>query len=166
MNRDIKFRAWDKENNRMWFTGQEGEDTGKGTDRGIWTFQSYFNKQGCFEAVIYRCFDNGVGLEDEDIKLPIMQYTGLKDKNGKDIYEGDILRCKCLKKCKLDSCAEKVIQYKNSLIEWWESGCNLGYRLRDSKGKTMMIKPTHLNTMEVEVIGNIYENPELLRGEE
>ena len=95
----------------------------------------------------------------------LMQYTGLKDKNGKEIYEGDILRCKCLKKCKLDSCAEKVIQYKNSLIEWWESGCNLGYRLRDSKGKTMMIKPTHLNTMEVEVIGNIYENPELLEGE-
>lgn len=136
MNREIKFRAWDEELEEMLYTESE-----EWFDDGVY-FR--FNKH------------------EDELRHDLMQYTGLKDKNGKEIYEGDILRCKCLKKCKLDSCAEKVIQYKNSLIEWWESGCNLGYRLRDSKGKTMMIKPTHLNTMEVEVIGNIYENPEIL----
>ena len=142
MSRDIKFRGWDSVNEVML------------------PVESINFREG---YVSLNEGDNS--LTDTLEMIELMQYTGLKDKNGKEIYEGDILRCKCLKKCKLDSCAEKVIQYKNSIIEWWESGCNLGYRLRDSKGKTMMIKPTHLRTMEVEVIGNIYENPELLEGE-
>ncbi|MFR1315354.1 MAG: YopX family protein [Clostridium perfringens] len=147
MNRDIKFRIYDTDEKEMFY--QEDID--------------YID---FFTGIVFIREEDGYDyLIDSRSDGKLMQYTGLKDKNGKEIYEGDILRCKCLKKCKLDSCAEKVIQYKNSLIEWWESRCNLGYRLRDSKGKTMMIKPTHLNTMEVEVIGNIYENPELLEGE-
>ncbi|MGU8286404.1 YopX family protein [Clostridium perfringens] len=147
MSRDIKFRIYDTDEKEMFY--QEDID--------------YID---FFTGIVFIREEDGYDyLIDSRSDGKLMQYTGLKDKNGKEIYEGDILRCKCLKKCKLDSCAEKVIQYKNSLIEWWESGCNLGYRLRDSKGKTMMIKPTHLNTMEVEVIGNIYENPELLEGE-
>lgn len=147
MSRDIKFRIYDTDEKEMFY--QEDID--------------YID---FFTGIVFIREEDGYDyLIDSRSDGKLMQYTGLKDKNGKEIYEGDILRCKCLKKCKLDSCAEKVIQYKNSLIEWWESGCNLGYRLRDSKGKTMMIKPTHLNTMEVEVIGNIYENPELLGSE-
>lgn len=147
MSRDIKFRIYDTDEKEMFY--QEDID--------------YID---FFTGIVFIREEDGYDyLIDSRSDGKLMQYTGLKDKNGKEIYEGDILRCKCLKKCKLDSCAEKVIQYKNSLIEWWESGCNLGYRLRDSKGKTMMIKPTHLRTMEVEVIGNIYENSELLEGE-
>lgn len=152
MSREIKFRVWEPLNKNMHFLN----------------FALYENKGHVNHWVLplnhQCCSDKNYTIMNLN-NVEIMQYTGLKDKNGKEIYEGDILRCKCLKKCKLDSYAEKVIQYKNSLIEWWESGCNLGYRLRDSKGKTMMIKPTHLRTMEVEVIGNIYENPELLEGE-
>lgn len=149
MSREIKFRIYDTDEKEMFY--QEDIDY-----IDINNEIAYINQDGGgYDYLIDFVYGDG----------KLMQYTGLKDKNGKEIYEGDILRCKCLKKCKLDSCAEKVIQYKNSIIEWWESGCNLGYRLRDSKGKTMMIKPTHLRTMEVEVIGNIYENPELLEGE-
>ncbi|EOU1754573.1 MAG: YopX family protein [Clostridium perfringens] len=149
MSREIKFRIYDTDEKQMFY--QEDIDY-----IDINNEIAYINQDGGgYDYLIDFVYGDG----------KLMQYTGLKDKNGKEIYEGDILRCKCLKKCKLDSCAEKVIQYKNSIIEWWESGCNLGYRLRDSKGKTMMIKPTHLRTMEVEVIGNIYENPELLEGE-
>lgn len=147
MSREIKFRIYDTDEKEMFY--QEDID--------------YID---FITGIVFIHQEDGYDyLIDSRSDGKLMQYTGLKDKNGKEIYEGDILRCKCLKKCKLDSCAEKVIQYKNSIIEWWESGCNLGYRLRDSKGKTMMIKPTHLRTMEVEVIGNIYENPELLEGE-
>lgn len=150
MSRELKFRIYDTDEKQMFY--QEDIDY-----IDINNEIAYINQDGGgYDYLIDFVYGDG----------KLMQYTGLKDKNGKEIYEGDILRCKCLKKCKLDSCVEKVIQYKNSLIEWWESGCNLGYRLRDSKGKTMMIKPTHLRTMEVEVIGNIYENPELLRSEE
>lgn len=149
MSREIKFRIYDTDEKQMFY--QEDIDY-----IDINNEIAYINQDGGgYDYLIDFVYGDG----------KLMQYTGLKDKNGKEIYDGDILRCKCLKKCKLDSCAEKVIQYKNSIIEWWESGCNLGYRLRDSKGKTMMIKPTHLRTMEVEVIGNIYENPELLEGE-
>ena len=99
----------------------------------------------------YMCMNATTDLLNRDY-LIFMQYTGLKDINGKEIYEGDILRCKC-----------NESKYKINVIEWWQSYCNLGYRLKDSKGHTLMIKPTHLKTMEVEIIGNIYENPELLQ---
>ena len=108
----------------------------------------------------YMCMNVTTNLLNKEY-LVFMQYTGLKDKNSQEIYEGDILRCKCLKRNSYEDVKERF-KYKNSLVEWWSSGVNLGYRLKDSKGKTMMIKPSSLKSMEVEVIGNVYENPELL----
>lgn len=108
----------------------------------------------------YMCMNVTTNLLNKEY-LVFMQYTGLKDKNSQEIYEGDILRCKCLKRNSCEDVKERF-KYKNSLVEWWSSGVNLGYRLKDSKGKTMMIKPSSLKSMEVEVIGNVYENPELL----
>lgn len=153
--REIKFRAWDKEHNKMWFMGQEGEEVGKCTDFGIWTFQSYFNEENCLEAILIRSFCNGVGYEDEVIKLPIMQYTGLKDKNGKEIYEGDYLK----------DCEGKIM-----LVVWERNGFKLRYDFeRKYQGEKYMDKTfiELVNTEDkrwgFEVIGNIYENPELLK---
>jgi len=77
----------------------------------------------------------------------IMQYTGLKDRNGKEIYEGDILFCnsfyshKSLKKREYKA----VVSYSSGMFS------------PKSIGGTIV-----LNFEDCEIIGNIYENPELL----
>src|SRR5690606_4405141 len=72
--------------------------------------------------------------------ISIMQYTGLKDKNGKDIYEGDIV------KHATDEGVYKVI---------FEDGGFYVKNLFEYDFQT-------INEYPLEVIGNIYENPELL----
>lgn len=135
--RENKFRAWDKEHNKMWFMGQEGESIGD------WTFQTYFNKQGCLEAVIYRCFDNGIGLESQDIKLPIMQDTGMRDKNGTEIYDGDIVEI--ISKVTMEYVKGKII---------FGSGC---YLVKYGWNTHLLCEFTD----DITVVGNVYDNPEL-----
>ena len=78
----------------------------------------------------------------------IMQYTGLKDKNGKEIYEGDIVgygdNYPCEVKYNSECCQYDFIEYGN----------DRGIRYHDAQSYTV----------PWEVIGNIYENPELVNG--
>ena len=73
----------------------------------------------------------------------LMQRTGLKDKNGVEIYEGDIVQTK----------------YGNHIIDWNSELCRFGFRRLQERIKWVM-NITALD--EYEVIGNIYENKELL----
>ncbi len=83
-----------------------------------------------------------------DKQAVIMQSTGLKDKNGVDVYQGDIIRC-------TRGCPHEVIwleeyggAFFGGMPAWYLSGLEKGYAWTGGE----------------EVIGNIYENPELLEG--
>jgi uncharacterized phage protein (TIGR01671 family) len=76
------------------------------------------------------------------------QFTGLKDKNGKEIYEGDIILFK-----DYSQSVEKPPTFITSIF-WWDEFA--GFSVKNTHGE--------LNFMtcdDMEVIGNIYENPEL-----
>jgi hypothetical protein len=81
-----------------------------------------------------------IGYKDNET----MQYIGLKDKNGKKIFEGDIVNVNCG-------------DYESIGVVTWEYG---GFLLPGFVPERMM------NEDDMEIIGNIYENPELLESKD
>jgi len=134
--REIKFRAWDKKEKAMVYDV---------IVKGIW--KSKIDPFTWFVEVIkdFDEFDEPIYFNPYDVEL--MQYTGLKDKNGKEIYEGDVVECV--------SCKEKDRKYK---VTWCDKF--LGFVLEHKKEKYQI---SIFN--DFKVIGNIYENPELLEEE-
>ena len=91
----------------------------------------------------------GEWIVNNDIHL--MQSTGLKDKNGKEIFEGDI------------------VDYKGreAVVKWHGSYASFIYRFVDGlQERVSEWDPLFLACYNFEVIGNIYENPELLEVED
>lgn len=130
MNREIKFRAYLKES------------------KVIVNIESYFKIKAFLDNTYYldsnTINDSNCIIED----FELLQYTGLKDVNGKEIYEGDVLAWRGNDTTD-NSRLSKVI-YKGSsfyvvginwMANWWLEEQNGSY----------------------EVIGNIFENPELLK---
>jgi uncharacterized phage protein (TIGR01671 family) len=75
----------------------------------------------------------------------VMQYTGLKDKNGKEIYEGDIVRT------------------NHSFVEVGEVKFQLGQFIMKNHSLANSLPRLIENKWTLEILGNIYENPELLK---
>lgn len=99
----------------------------------------------------------------DDVEL--MQFTGLTDKNGKEIYEGDIVKMEVHYRYKLSEKQPwgppvKVPVYSNYVVEYRQKDLYAGLyfiRLDDEP------RYYEMGSDEKEVIGNIYENPELIK---
>ena len=151
MNREIKFR-------------------GKRIDNGEWVYGGYH------KHIKRQISPIGDSLQDDDIAHLIIQsgfadwnmpkplhgievipetvgqYTGLKDKNGKEIYEGDIV----------------CDRWANFYTPIFRNGIYMAYNVKDLH-LTKQEPSTQFNVIwknGCEVIGNIYENPELLNNED
>lgn len=132
---------------------------GKRVDNGEWVYGLLARTSTDVSNIVEKKFDVLTPVYTNTVG----QYTGLTDKNGKKIFEGDILKCvgnKCVRKGVLMD-FEEVTHV--SVVEWWNSYCNCGYRVKNQNGKTMMIKQSSLSGMDAEIIGNIFDNPELMK---
>lgn len=128
MNREIKFRMWHKKSKKMFDV-----ESINFKDRSL----------NMWNSVMYTL--STFSLDD----VILMQYTGLHDKNGKEIYEGDIVKYRDSRGQHI----EKVI---------FDKGC---FYAGMHWGSSTRVAPKLINTRITEVIGNIYDNPELLGGE-
>lgn len=95
----------------------------------------------------------------ENPRTPVMQYTGLKDRNGKEIYEGDIV-------IEWEDDMEKVERF---VVEWCGEDGYPAFDLKPNhfeETNALSFYSQNSDGYELEVIGNIYENGDLLQGNE
>ena len=124
--RPIKFRAWDATKKKMLFHLDTCGDTA-------------------------RFFDDLKQIHDGYGRMHLMQYTGLKDKNGKEIYEGDMLHSNLLNST-----------YEIKFGEYKDRDYATGFYGLPLDKHDLEIETSFGND---EIIGNIYETPELLKKE-
>lgn len=142
MSREIKFRAWlkprwedDKDANKMYYNIQNSYDT-------------------LGDVKPYDPMNEFSSWFDDDVAI-VEQYTGLKDKNGKEIYEGDIL------KENIEVGDDDIDGEYRYQVVWDEE--TLCWSLSPNYGA--IHKDLWETNQSREIIGNIHETPELLGGE-
>lgn len=124
--RELKIRAWDDVAKRMSYSSTEQ-----------------------FDDMLGFRFDHF-----ETDKPVYIQFTGLKDRDGQDIYEGDVLRLVLVDYAHVP---EQIFVVSSD--SFFEDVCYL-------QNISRFVEDSGSETDGIEVIGNIYESPELLKGEE
>lgn len=132
---------------------------GKREDTNEWVYE-YLSKSRNVMGKLQICIDyeeNGVMCSSLVFCDTVGQYTGLTDKNGKKIFEGDIAQFKRFE----DSYVGKIVFNQNTAgFEFWWNITVGAY------GEKATHKANLSVCDEIEIIGNIYDNPELLEGEQ
>ena len=129
-----KFRAWDKELQTM-------------LDVSLIDFKKrvLVGEHWKFGETNFMSFD----------EIELMQSTGLRDKNGKEIFEGDIVQ--------FEDCHEvsDFLYINTGIIEWCQGGFHV-----TNRDSVLMEDLLDGDSLDVTIIGNIYETPELLEDKE
>ncbi len=127
--REIKFRAWDKNKNKMYQVRGINFD-----NEDLWL---KINETQIMGANLF--------------EVELMQYTGLKDKNGKEIYKGDILQ--------FYNDVDYIIKPGYAKVVFKDGA----FCCKHFKYGTEYLANMDMSDMDITVVGNIYENPELLK---
>ena len=96
-----------------------------------------------------------------DRNIVLMQYTGIKDKNGKEIYEGDIIKAYS-ETIKINT-GKKTCKFKTSIqtVDWIDDeSCFRAINI-ETKSRSLLFSQEWVGKF-FEVIGNIYKNPDLI----
>ena len=134
--REIKFRAWNKIKKKMMLP-------------------------------VLKLAHNVYGINSSEVnngnEIELMQYTGLKDKNGKEIYEGDIITRKGTHDC-ASSLFEDDKNKKEfiSIVEWKFDMWYCSYGNYHNTNPVDQVGGVEKTNELIEVIGNIYENTNLI----
>jgi len=145
MSREIKFRVWDKK--CEWFASSTTLDYAILVRGGVGTID----------------FSHGSGYNfGESFNYDLQQYTGLKDKNDKEIYEGDIVKVnKNHEAWLVGQCLENPLpEYDRGEIRM-SHGCWKICQKRMGAAELYDYSCCEEHPCALEVIGNIFENPEL-----
>lgn len=114
-------------------------------------FRAWHNISGimCIDLTVWR---NNISLDKyfKEKDFIFMQYTGLKDKNGKEIYEGDVIQYKEIQLPVVFRVWSFQVEYKDTSI----------LLLTDLSIHSVMLKN---KLIDLEIIWNIYENPDLIK---
>jgi len=132
----FRFRAWDDSDQMMYYDVQLGINFGDGSE---YSFERFLGNQdeGDYHGWI------------------LMQSTGLTDRNGVEVFEKDIVRC----------CNDTLS--KLYVIEWYEYSCGwCGTERTETTPQEERFWVRNLASQPLQIIGNIYQNPELLEADQ
>lgn len=145
--RQFKFRAWDERNEVMHYDFQFIKSGDSGNDWIVFISDKSGVKSGHSKDEHQIVLDNPYFRQ----QLKVMQYTGLKDKNGKDIYEGDVISFVAA-----SGYADGI-----GLVKW---NCNMCGFILVNHADDIYDSIYDFTESILTIMGNVYNNPELVEG--